>query len=265
MNRAEKTGAGMKPVWFPAGDRGLLLDLTGYGAQLGGLPPAEDRQAFTRFARALAQRIKGLLTAGQLNGITDLVPGLASLLVHYDPLQISAAEIKKNVSIILEAPDDLAHTPARTWQLPVLYGAEAGPDLAEVASRCKMSEAQVIETHATTMLEVGIMGFLPGLAYMTGLHPSLHLPRRTEPRTHVAGGSVAIAMDQTVIYPLDSPGGWNLIGLMPIPLFDARRVEPVLLKAGERVSFMPINAGEYRKLQEACKDGQLPIAPIQAG
>ena len=264
MKRAGKTAARMKPVWFPAGDRGLLLDLTGYGAQLGGLPPAEDRQALTRFARALSQRIKRLQTAGQLNGITDLVPGLASLLVHYDPLKISAVEVKKAVSIILEAPDDLAYTPARTWQLPVLYGAEAGPDLAEVASRCDISEVQVIDLHATTSLEVGIMGFLPGLAYMTGLHPSLHLPRRTEPRTHVAGGSVAIAMDQTVIYPLDSPGGWNLIGLMPIPLFDAARHEPVLLKAGELISFRPVKASEYKELQEACRDGQLPIAPSEA-
>ncbi len=264
MKRAEKTAARMKPAWFPAGDRGLLLDFTGYGAQLGSLPPAEDRQALTRFARAISQRIKRLQTAGQLNGITDLVPGLASLLVHYNPLQISAVEVKKAVSVILEAPDDFALTPARTWQLPVLYGGEAGPDLADVANICNISEAQVIDLHATTSLEVGIMGFLPGLAYMTGLHPSLYLPRRAEPRTHVAGGSVAIAMDQTVIYPLDSPGGWNLIGLMPIPLFDVRRHEPVLLKAGERISFRPVKASEYKDLKEACRDGQLPIAPSEA-
>ncbi len=120
----------------------------------------------------------------------------------------------------------------------MLYGGEAGPDLEQVAGQCNMDEEQVIELHCTTELEIGIMGFLPGLAYMTGLHPSLHLPRRAEPRTHVRGGSVAIAMDQTVIYPLDSPGGWNLIGLMPIPLFDARRAEPVLLTAGERCVFI---------------------------
>jgi len=259
--RAEKIAARIKPVWFPAGDRGLLLDFTGYSAQLGGLPPSAERQALTRFARALGQRISGLFTTGQLTGITDLVPGLASLLIHYDPLQIRAEDIKKTVFLILEADEDIAAPPARKWRLPVLYGGEAGPDLEEVAAQCNMDVEQVIELHCTTDLEIGIMGFLPGLAYMTGLHPSLHLPRRAEPRTHVRGGSVAIAMDQTVIYPLDSPGGWNLIGLMPIPLFDARRTAPVLLAAGESVCFYPVSEPEYRHLQEACKDGHLPITP----
>ena len=261
MHKAEKIPARIKPVWFPAGDRGLLLDLTGYSAQLGGLPPAGERQALTRFARALGQRISGLCKTGQLTGITDLVPGLASLLIHYDPLQIRAEEIKKLVFLILEAEEDIAAPLARKWRLPVLYGGEAGPDLEQVAGQCNMGVKQVIELHCTTELEIGIMGFLPGLAYMTGLHPSLHLPRRAEPRTHVRGGSVAIAMDQTVIYPLDSPGGWNLIGLMPIPLFDARRAEPVLLTAGERVCFYSVTEQEYRHLQAACKDGQLPITP----
>lgn len=261
MHQADKIAAKIKPVWFPAGDRGLLLDLTGYSAQLGGLPPSAERQALTRFARALGQRISGLCETGQLTGITDLVPGLASLLIHYDALQIRAEDIKKAVFLILEAEQDIAARPARIWRLPVLYGGDAGPDLEEVSKRCDMSMEQVIELHCTTELEIGIMGFLPGLAYMTGLHPSLHLPRRAEPRTHVPGGSVAIAMDQTVIYPLDSPGGWNLIGRMPIPLFDARRTAPVLLNAGERVGFYPVTEQEYQHLQDGCRDGHLPITP----
>ena len=139
MHKAEKTTARIKPVWFPAGDRGLLLDLTGYSAQLGGLPPSAERQALTRFARALGQRISGLCTTGQLTGITDLVPGLASLLIHYDPLQIRAEDIKKAVFLILEADEDIAAPPARKWRLPVLYGGEAGPDLEEVAAKCNIS------------------------------------------------------------------------------------------------------------------------------
>ena len=259
MNRAENITAIIKPVWFPAGDRGLLLDLTGYGAQLGGLPPADKRQPLTRYARTLSQQIEQMRLAGKLAGITDIVPGLASLLVHYDPLHITAEQIKSAVAMLLESSDDSPSRPTRKWCLPVLYGGAAGPDLEEVARRCQMTADEVIERHCRTELEIGIMGFLPGLAYMTGLDSALHLPRRSEPRTHVPGGSVAIAMDQTVIYPLDSPGGWNLIGKMPIPLFDAKRPEPVLLAAGEKISFRAITPAEYDTLQYACADGQLPI------
>lgn len=261
MIEAKKAEALIKPVWFPAGDRGILLDLTGYGAQLGGLPPAEDRQALTRFARQLGQRIDHMTNTDKLAGITDIVPGLASLLIHYNPLAISAETIKSAVSLLLETQENIPNQPVRKWCLPVWYGQEAGPDLQEVAERCQLSVDEVIGLHTATPLEIGIMGFLPGLAYMTGLHPDLYLPRRTEPRTHVKGGSVAIAMDQTVIYPLDSPGGWNLIGRMPIPLFDARRAEPVLLKAGEIVSFRSIEKAEYDAVLNACENGQLPISP----
>ena len=259
MSRAENKTAFIKPVWFPAGDRGVLLDLTGYGAQLGGLPPADKRQTLTRYARTLSQQIEQLRLAGKLAGITDIVPGLASLLVHYNPLHITAEQIKSAVAMLLEGTDDSPSRPTRKWCLPVLYGGAAGPDLEEVAARCQISAEEVITRHCQTELEIGIMGFLPGLAYMTGLDSVLHLPRRSEPRTHVPGGSVAIAMDQTVIYPLDSPGGWNLIGKMPIPLFDAKRPEPVLLRAGEKISFRAITPAEYDALQLACANGQLPI------
>jgi inhibitor of KinA len=259
MSRAENKTAFIKPVWFPAGDKGVLLDLTGYGAQLGGLPPADKRQTLTRYARTLSQQIEQLRLAGKLAGITDIVPGLASLLVHYNPLHITAEQIKSAVAMLLEGTDDSPSRPTRKWCLPVLYGGAAGPDLEEVAARCQISAEEVITRHCQTELEIGIMGFLPGLAYMTGLDSVLHLPRRSEPRTHVPGGSVAIAMDQTVIYPLDSPGGWNLIGKMPIPLFDAKRPEPVLLRAGEKISFRAITPAEYDALQLACANGQLPI------
>lgn len=259
MSRAENKTAFIKPVWFPAGDKGVLLDLTGYGAQLGGLPPADKRQTLTRYARTLSQQIEQLRLAGKLAGITDIVPGLASLLVHYNPLHITAEQIKSAVAMLLEGTDDSPSRPTRKWCLPVLYGGAAGPDLEEVATRCQISAEEVITRHCQTELEIGIMGFLPGLAYMTGLDSVLHLPRRSEPRTHVPGGSVAIAMDQTVIYPLDSPGGWNLIGKMPIPLFDAKRPEPVLLRAGEKISFRAITPAEYDALQLACANGQLPI------
>lgn len=105
------------------------------------------------------------------------------------------------------------------------------------------------------------MGFLPGLGYMTGVDEALYLPRRSEPRTFVAQGSVGIAMDQTVIYPLDSPGGWNLIGKMPIPLFDQARDTPILFAAGDKVRFYPVSEDEFVELAASCADGHLPLSP----
>jgi len=251
-----------KPVWFPAGDRGLLLDLTGYAAQLDGLPPPEKRQTLTRQARRLGTLIKAEHNQ-TVAGITDIVPGLASLLIHYDPARISAQTIKSSVSLLLDRLDENIPLPARHWHLPVCYDDAAAPDLGDVAARCGLSPQEVIDIHCGTELEVAIMGFLPGLAYMTGLDSRLNLPRRSEPRIAVPGGSVAIAMDQTVIYPLDSPGGWNLIGLMPVPLFDSQRSEPVLLKAGDRISFYAVSRSDYDQIAAACKDGRLAVQPTQ--
>ena len=107
------------------------------------------------------------------------------------------------------------------------------------------------------------MGFLPGLGYLTGVDDALHLPRRSVPRTFVPQGSVGLAMDQTVIYPLNSPGGWNLIGRMPIPLFDQKRENPILFSAGDQVSFYAVNADKYEELAASCVDGNLPICPEQ--
>ncbi len=250
-----------KPVWFPAGDRGVLLDLTGYAAQLDGLPAGNERQVLTRTARQLGQLVAEKQNTAMFKGITDIVPGLSSLLVHYDPLITTAAKIKAGISVLLDKMDMHQQTQTRLWTLPVHYAEQSGPDIEEVAEHCQISVEEVISLHCNTELEVGIMGFLPGLAYMTGLHPRLYLPRRSEPRTKVPGGTVAIAMDQTVIYPLDSPGGWNLIGAMPVPLFDARRPDPVLLKAGDKIAFRSVEWDEFTQIKAYCQEGEMPLIP----
>ena len=102
------------------------------------------------------------------------------------------------------------------------------------------------------------MGFLPGFSYMTGLDERLYLPRRTKPRTKVPAGSVAIALDQSVIYPVASPGGWNLIGQMALPLFDVRRSDPILLRAGDLIQFISINDHEFDKIAHDCRSGMIP-------
>ena len=247
-----------QPVWFACGDTGILLDFSGYGPSLGLPPlPPDARASLTRKARQLGQMINQ--HSADTLGITDIVPGLCSVLFHYDPALITAAEIKQQVSLYLDQLDEGKEIAAPLWRLPVCYDGAFGPDLDKVARATRLSPDEVIARHTAAVLEVAIMGFLPGLGYMTGVDEALYLPRRSEPRTFVAQGSVGIAMDQTVIYPLDSPGGWNLIGRMPIPLFDQQRKEPILFTAGDRVCFYAVSRDEFEDLAAACADGHLPI------
>ena len=254
-----------QPVWFACGDTGLLLDFSGYGPSFG-LPPlaTEDRAKLTRNARLLGQLVRQQVDEGADRGITDIVPGLCSILFHYDPLLTSAADIKAMVSLFLDRLDEATDTTAPLWRLPVCYEGVFGPDLDEVANRTSLTPEEVITRHTSCVLEVAIMGFLPGLGYMTGVDEALYLPRRSEPRTFVAQGSVGIAMDQTVIYPLDSPGGWNLIGRMPVPLFDQTRDQPILLTAGDKVCFYAVSEHEFEEIEAACADGHLPISPTMS-
>ena len=255
-----------QPVWFACGDTGLLLDFLGYGPGLGQAAiPATHRANLTRKARQLGQTIREETDSGAFHGLTDIVPGLCSVLFHYDPVIITAAELKQIVSLQLEQLDLSQQTPTRLWRLPVCYEEEFAPDLKDVISKKNLTLDEVITLHTSRILEVAIMGFLPGLGYLTGVDDALHLPRRSEPRTFVPRGSVGLAMDQTVIYPLNSPGGWNLIGRMPIPLFDQKRENPILFSAGDQVSFYAVCKDKYEELAASCGDGNLPVSPEQLG
>ena len=254
-----------QPVWFACGDTGLLLDFSGYGPGLGQKAiPVTDRASLTRKARQLGQMMREKTDSGAFHGLTDVVPGLCSVLFHYDPVKITAAELKQIVSLHLEQLDLCQPSPSRLWRLPVCYEEVFAPDLEDVVNKTNLTPDEVVALHTSRILEVAIMGFLPGLGYLTGVDEALHLPRRSEPRTFVPKGSVGLAMDQTVIYPLNSPGGWNLIGRMPIPLFDQKRENPILFCAGDQVSFYAVSIDKYEELADSCIDGNLPIWPEQA-
>ena len=155
-------------------------------------------------------------------------------MVHYDPLQLPHAELKRRV-VPMVAGMDATERPGRTWRLPVCYHDSCGPDLADVAVRTGLSVAQVVERHSAATYHVYMVGFLPGYPYMGGLPPELELPRRENPRIKVPSGSVAIAMAMTAIYTLESPGGWHLLGRTPAPIWDVRRTPPALLTAGDQL------------------------------
>jgi len=235
--------------YLAAGDSGVIVNFADH----------DDAEA-TLMARGLADQLRA---AGDpaLPGLRDLVPGLTNLLIQYDPLIISAADLVAAVDPVVAALKTDAIPKGRLWRMPVLYGGDAGPDLEEVAERTGLTTQDVISRHTANTLTVAIMGFLPGLAYMKGVDPVLNMPRRSRPRAHVPALSLGIAMDQTVIYPLESPGGWNLIGRVPVRLFDPGRAEPVLFSPGDRVMFEPVSETEYRELWQQTEKGEMIIQP----
>ena len=217
--------------YAPLGDHAVLITL-GDGIS----------EAINRSVREASARI----AAARIAGVTDIVPAFASVAVHYDPgpgrMQ---SEIVTELRMVLasQAPWDL---PApRLVQIPVCYGGELGPDLEELAAAHDLTPSDVISLHSGAEYLVYMVGFMPGFAYLGGLPPELATPRRSSPRTNVPAGAVGIGGQQTGIYPLESPGGWNLIGRTPVAMFDIRREDPTLLASGDRVRFCQISRRDY--------------------
>ncbi|ELI2262386.1 5-oxoprolinase subunit PxpB [Escherichia coli] len=158
------------------------------------------------------------------------------------PNVVEAIPGMNNITVILRNPESL-EPESRFIEIPVVYGGAAGPDLAVVAAHCGLSEKQVVELHSSVEYVVWFLGFQPGFPYLGSLPEQLHTPRRAEPRLHVPAGSVGIGGPQTGVYPLATPGGWQLIGHTSLSLFDPARDEPILLRPGDSVRFVPQKEG----------------------
>ncbi len=213
------------PVFRCMGDRSLLVEL---GEKIS--PNVNCR--VQQFMRQVEQ--------ARLPGVQELAPGYRSLLVVFDPLAVTADELKARLAGIAAQPADGALPPVKLLTVPVFYGGEYGPDLAGVADRLGISPDEVIRRHTGTIYRVYMIGFTPGYPYLGELPENLAVPRRSTPRTRVPKGSVAIAQRQTGIYPVESPGGWQIIGWTPIELFDPCRRMPSLLEMGDQVRFVAV-------------------------
>lgn len=188
---------------------------------------------------ARAQRLAAILRASAVSGVAGVVAGLESLLVELDPAVADLDRVRSTVEEHAERATDEPLT-GRPLTIPVAYGGEHGPDLAEVAAIAGLSEADVVERHASAQFTVLFLGFAPGFAYLGGLPGELRVPRLATPRTVTPAGSVAIAEGMSGIYPADLPGGWRVIGRTALELFDPRRDPPALLAPGDVVRFEPI-------------------------
>jgi inhibitor of KinA len=222
----------------PLGDRGLTIEL---GAAVSATVTAR--------VRMLADRLQ----EARIPGVREAVPAFCSVTVHYDPLALPDAPggripfevLSDRLAEVLSHTGDAPVTPGRLVEIPVCYGGECGEDMEALASAHGLSVAAVIELHSAPTYFVGMLGFAPGLPYLAGLDPRLITPRRATPRPRVPRGSVAIGGEHTGIYPLESPGGWQLIGRTPLTLFDLSRDPPSLLVAGDQVRFIPITPADF--------------------
>ncbi len=222
----------MVPMPFrfrPMGDRSFLIEL---GEKIS--PDVNCR------VQQLLQRIQH----ARLPGVRELAPGYRSLLVVFDPLTVASVELREHITTVASAQGSAGLPPAKLLTVPVFYGGEHGPDLEWVASHLGISADEVIRLHSETIYRVYMIGFTPGYPYLGELPAALAVPRRSTPRTRVLKGSVGIAQRQTGIYPVESPGGWQIIGWSPIELFDPNRQLPSLLEMGDRVKFEAVRQVE---------------------
>jgi inhibitor of KinA len=232
---------------LPAGDTALVVE---FGERI-------DRRLST-WVLALAQR----LNAARLNGIIETVPTFRSLMVHYDPLELSSAALTARIVELMRGLET-AGVAGRHWRLPACYDPQVAPDLDETAARTGLSPAQLIERHSAVTYHVYMLGFLPGCAYLGDIPAELALPRRQTPRMRVPAGSVGIATTISIIYPFETPSGWHIIGRSPAPLWQGRPTPGALLAPGDKVTFAPVSLAEYEDLHARAAKGALSIAPSE--
>jgi len=216
------------PCFQEVGESAVLLELSG------DLNPAVNDRV---------QMLDNRMREVPLAGVLEWIPAYASLMVKYDPRIIKFETVKQWIKNCLESTSEDTNGEEGCVVIPVRYGGEDGPDLASVAAFHNLSPAEVVFKHTRATYRVAMMGFTPGFAYLTGLAPSIATPRRDTPRIHVPAGSVGIAGGQTGVYPLDSPGGWQLIGRTEKTLFNPEQDPPFLLSPGDIVRFTDVEDG----------------------
>ena len=233
------------PIFLNAGDKAIVAEF------------ADSIEPHTnRIVHALNEKI---ISSG-IDGIIDTVPSYRSILIMFDPLKISSGNIQTKILEELE----ILHTEQKPTKylvhIPTLYGGNFGPDLSFISQHTKIEESEIIKLHSSINYLVYMMGFSPGFPYLGGLPSKLATPRMSTPRSTISGGSVGIAENQTGIYPVDSPGGWRIIGRTPVKLFDQNKIPPTLLIPGNFLKFDPLpDLISYNEIESKFNKGQFDL------
>lgn len=216
---------------------------------------SSDCSLCVEFGNTISDRVNrrvnayaAILEQAAIPGVIELVPTYRSLTVHYRPEIIEYKRLSLILEKLLREVTETTNLPEEKISIPVLYGGVFGPDLCHVAACHGLTEQEVINLHCKPSYLIYMVGFLPGFCYLGGLDERIATPRLKVPRVSIPEGSVGIADQQTGIYPIQSPGGWQLIGRTPIKLYDPNREEPILPRAGMHLKFCPIDQKEFDRI-----------------
>ncbi len=223
-----------KVTFFPQGDQAVTVKFN---------------QVINKETHHQVHHFFSYLAANPFDGLVEVVPSYTTVTVYYDPIKMQTESPYEKVVHLLRNQllnQNLVNkvTP-NIVTIPVCYGGDYGPDLSYVAAYHHLSEREVIEIHTRAEYLVYMLGFAPGFPYLGGMSNKIATPRKDTPRMQIRAGSVGIGGEQTGVYPIDSPGGWQVIGQTPIKLFDQHQEQPSILKAGDIVRFVPISSEKF--------------------
>ena len=204
---------------------------------------------YSAIIRKIAATVQ-LMREQHINGVTDVIPAFCSLLINYDPRVISYEQIKRRMEALVKIDVTAGDTRKRVFEIPVCYGGEYGPDIQNIADHAGLSVEEVMQIHTSRDYLIYMLGFLPGFTYLGGLDERIHTPRLANPRIRIPAGSVGIGGSQTGIYPMDSPGGWQLMGMTPVKTYDPDREVPIRVEAGDYIRFVAIDEDEFHRIKE---------------
>ncbi|PTX58844.1 inhibitor of KinA [Melghirimyces profundicolus] len=224
----------MKLQFHPLGDTGVRI---GFGERI---DPGVNREI-----RSFVNQLE----RSRIPGVVEWVPAYTSLTVYYRPWDIRYPDLLKTLKEMERIREPVSDEDVKVVELPVVYGGAYGPDLGDVARINGLTPEDVVRIHSGASYRVYMLGFAPGFPYLGGMPEEIATPRLENPRSRIPAGSVGIAEGQTGVYPLETPGGWRIIGRTPLRLYDPGREPPVLLKAGDAIRFRPVTEEEYGKLE----------------
>lgn len=232
--------------------------------------PTGDRALTVEFGNEIDELINArlmgfikVLGEARIKGVEEFVPSFRAVLIHYNPSILSYAQMVKHVESALAKPFQIESRKKRIVQIPVCYDSEYGPDINFVAEHAGISVEEVIRIHSSKPYLIYMLGFQPGFPYLGGLDEKIHTPRLENPRLKLEAGSVGIGGKQTGLYPMESPGGWQIIGLTPVRCYNPEKADPIPYRAGDYIQFIPISREEYQRLKKVDAEGKYEFTVVE--
>lgn len=218
------------------------------------------------FENEISKEVNGFVTSFAcaveqkgIKGVIELIPAFNSVTVLYDSTVTSAGTLKIKLERIIKKLGNSQQSSAVLYKIPVCYEEEFSPDMKNVEAHTGLSREEIIKIHSSTDYLIYMLGFLPGFAYLGEMDKRLATPRLDSPRVEISRGAVGIGGEQTGIYPVASPGGWQLIGRTPVLVYDRERENPILYKSGDYIRFVPISRNEYFEIEKAVQGGTYTV------